>query len=260
MSVRNRSISMGRSISDRNGSSLTHLLDRAFGSCHTRPMAAATPSERMVEPTAGAEDRSEHWEGVYRRLGPENVSWFQLRPAVSLDLITQLGVSPQTPVIDVGGGASCLVDSLLELGFSDVSVLDVSSNALQVVRRRVGPDPAAHWLPDDLLTWQPPRRYGLWHDRAVFHFLVDPGDRERYLRVLFRALVPRGHIVVATFAQDGPARCSGLPVARYGPEELASVFGEAVDILASRREQHTTPAGVVQPFTWVAGRVRGERP
>jgi ubiquinone/menaquinone biosynthesis C-methylase UbiE len=220
-------------------------------------MAAATPSEGMVDSTA-ERHRSEHWEGIYRRLGPENVSWFQLRPTVSLALITHLGISPQTPVIDVGGGASCLVDSLLDLGFSDVSVLDVSSAALQVARRRVGSDRAVHWLTHDLLTWQPSRRYGLWHDRAVFHFLVDPEDRERYLRVLFRALAPGGHVIVATFAQDGPARCSGLPVARYGEEELASVFGEVVDVVAYRREEHTTPAGVVQPFMWVAGTIRGD--
>jgi hypothetical protein len=246
-----------KSISMLNGLWLIHLLDSDFAGCHTSCMAADRPSEATIEPLTVAERRARHWEDLHRRLAPESVSWFQPHPAVSLDLISDLGVSPEAPVIDVGGGTSSLVDSLLGLGFSDVSVLDVSSAALEVARRRVGPNPAVHWLPHDLLSWRPPRRYRLWHDRAVFHFLVDPQDRQRYLRLLSHAVIPGGHIVVGTFARDGPARCSGLPVARYGAEELASIFGEMVDILASRREQHTTPTGVVQPFTWVAGRIRG---
>jgi SAM-dependent methyltransferase len=219
-------------------------------------MTPAKPLAELAEAPSASQRRSQHWESVYQRLGPDGVSWFQPRPSVSLDLIAQLGIPSHTPAIDVGGGASGLVDSLLAQGFQDVSVLDVSSAALEVARSRIGPHPGVHWLQHDLLTWQPARQYGLWHDRAVFHFLVDPEDRDRYLSVLSAALAPGGHVILATFAADGPRRCSGLPVSRYGPDDLAELLEGHIDLVASRREEHTTPGGIVQPFTWVAGRAR----
>jgi SAM-dependent methyltransferase len=201
-------------------------------------------------------DRSQHWDTVYGRMGTTGVSWYQPVPSVSLELVAELGIPPATAVVDVGGGASGLARSLVERGFSDVSVLDVSSTALDAARQGLGDRPGVHWLQHDLLTWEPQRRYGLWHDRAVFHFLVDPPERDRYLDVLSAALAPGGHVLIATFAPDGPQRCSGLPVARYGPEDLPRVLGGRLEVLTARREEHVTPGGTSQPFTWIAGRLR----
>ena len=211
-------------------------------------------STGTVERHGASQARSRHWDAVYGRLGPAGVSWYQPVPAMSLELVADLGIPPDTAVVDVGGGASDLAGSLLGRGFSDVSVLDVSPAALDVARGRIGPRPGVHWIEHDLLTWAPPRRYGLWHDRAVFHFLVDARDRDRYLRVLSAAVAPGGHVIVATFAADGPEQCSGLPVARYDPGALAELLAGMVEVVATRREEHVTPGGRIQPFTWVAGR------
>jgi trans-aconitate methyltransferase len=183
-----------------------------------------------------------------------DVSWYQSAPRVSLELIETLGIDRDAAVIDVGGGASNLVDHLVEQGFRDVSVLDVSAVALAEGRRRLGDEAPVAWLREDLLGWEPTRRFDLWHDRAVFHFLVSPDDRERYLRILRSAIRDTGFVVLGTFAPDGPERCSGLPVTRYSVEDLAHLL--RLDVLVTRREEHTTPGGAIQPFTWVAGRLR----
>jgi hypothetical protein len=172
-------------------------------------------------------------------------------------MIRSLGVAPGVPVVDVGGGASPLVDRLLALGYADVSVLDLSEVAMEEARRRVGTAGPVSWLREDVLEWHPERRYGLWHDRAAFHFLVDEADRARYLEVLFGAVEEGGAVVIATFANDGPEYCSGLPVARYSEDDLVRVLGDRFVPAEGRRETHRTPAGTVQPFTWVAGRVTG---
>lgn len=200
-----------------------------------------------------AEPRASHWDEAYRTGGPQGVSWFQPAPTNSLDLIHALGVEPVTPVIDVGGGASRLVDRLLAAGFADITVLDVSETALEASRRQVGATDKVTWVQADIVSWTPGRRYGLWHDRAVFHFLTDVEERRGYLETMQSALVPGGRVVVATFAEDGPERCSGLPVARYSVDELLSVLGGGFTLSEYRRELHRTPTGVVQPFTWVAG-------
>jgi SAM-dependent methyltransferase len=176
---------------------------------------------------------------------------------VSLEIITALGVGAGSAVIDVGGGASRLVDELLSAGFTDLSVLDVSQAALDIARRRLGVlSQSVRWLHEDVLTWEPTRRYDLWHDRAVFHFLVDQDDQAHYLYLLRRGLAPGGGLVMATFAADGPTFCSGLPTARYGPEELFAALGDAFEPVAIRREEHITPAGTMQPFSWLAARVK----
>lgn len=160
-------------------------------------------------------------------------------------------------MIDVGGGASVLVDDLLDAGFRDITVLDVSESALGTTRRRLGPTgDSVELIATDLFAWSPTRRYSLWHDRAVFHFLVDEDQRTRYLEILHEALSPDGHVVIATFASDGPPTCSGLPVRRYSPGELATELGGEFETITSRREDHVTPAGAVQPFTWVLARRR----
>ena len=196
----------------------------------------------------------QHWDDTYHQRGPSGVSWYQAEPTVSLELIDELGVDRRAPVIDIGGGASLLVDRLAAAGFADLSVLDISDVALATARERVGPAAGVTWIRDDIRSWTPERRFGLWHDRAVFHFLTDPTDRARYLETLGAALAPGGALVMATFAADGPTHCSGLPVARYSPDELAATIGPRYHVVATRREQHATPAGGRQSFTWLAAR------
>ena len=200
------------------------------------------------------------WDERYAA-GPTTVSWYQDRPATDLELLDSAGAGPQDSLVDVGGGAGTLVDALVAAGWADVTVLDVSGVALDVARNRVGPTSGVHWVAGDLLTWVPDRRYRVWHDRAVYHFLVDEDDRARYRRVMVEAVEPGGLIVVGTFAAEGPAQCSGLPVARYDADglvrDLGSAYGGASEVVATRTQSHRTPAGVVQPFTWVALRAPG---
>lgn len=193
-----------------------------------------------------------HWDAAYERLGTEGVSWFQRAPTVSRRLVDPLGLAADAPVIDVGGGTSTLVDELLAGGARDLSVLDLSATALVLARARLGADAdRIDWIRGDVRDWEPARTYALWHDRAVFHFMVGPGDREGYLRAARRAIAPGGHAVLGTFAPDGPTRCSGLPVERYAPEELAAAFGQAFRLTWSEREEHRTPGGSIQAFTWI---------
>ena len=173
---------------------------------------------------------------------------------MSLELIERLAVPSDAAVLDVGAGASTLVDHLLERGFTDVSVLDISEAALEGGRRRVGAATGVKWLHEDLLSWRPARRYGLWHDRAVFHFLTEAADRDRYLSSLKAGIEPGGGLIMATFAEDGPEYCSGLPVVRYGATELLELVGSGFRLIETRRELHVTPGSVTQPFTWVAAR------
>jgi SAM-dependent methyltransferase len=191
-----------------------------------------------------------HWSDLYRTRAVDEVSWYQPVPTVSLELIAEAGVHDGSAIIDVGGGASSLPEDLLRRGYRDLTVLDVAGPAIAAARRRLG-DRAdqVRWIEADLLQWRPDRRYDLWHDRAVFHFLTDQAERERYLQTLRAALAPTGAVVIGTFAADGPDHCSGLPTSRYDPDQLAARF-PGFDLVTSRREQHHTPAGVRQPFTW----------
>ncbi len=197
--------------------------------------------------------RASHWDSAYKSRSATGVSWFQPEASVSLRLIGSLGIGSDQPIVDIGGGASMLVDGLLDRGYTDVTVLDVSQAALDSARDRLG-DRAdkVHWLREDLLDWEPTRRYSVWHDRAVFHFLVDDVDRERYRGALRTGLAPDGFIVMATFAENGPEQCSGLPVARYTASDLAEEIESR--LVATEREEHMTPAGGIQPFTWVVAR------
>lgn len=198
--------------------------------------------------------RRSHWDEAYLRSGATAVSWFQPEPTVSLELIDGLDLRPNDPIIDIGGGASRLVDALLDRRFTDVSVMDVSEAALGEARARLrGRATAVTWWNEDLLAWRPSRRYVLWHDRAMFHFLVDPVERERYVDALRAGLASNGVVVMATFASDGPQHCSGLPVARYDADELAAAIG-ATEVVVTKREEHSTPGGGVQPFTWIVAR------
>lgn len=194
----------------------------------------------------------EHWEQVYGSKAPETVSWFQPEPSPSLAMIDEAGMDAGAAVIDVGAGASTLVDHLLDSGFRDISVLDVSSQALAAAKTRLGERAAlVNWLVEDITTWRPTTAaFDLWHDRAVFHFLIDEAHRQAYLRALERALRPGGHVILATFALDGPERCSGLPVRRYSPQTLKAVLGPHFELIDARPETHLTPGGGSQNFVW----------
>ena len=208
---------------------------------------------RVIDHLASADQRARHWEDAYEGSEPDTVSWYQPEPVVSLELVDVLGVAPESSVLDVGGGASVLLDRLLARGFTDLTVLDISDAALRASRQRVGNDARAAWITEDLLTWEPTRRYDLWHDRAVFHFLSG-GEVDDYRSVMGRAVAPGGSVIMATFAPDGPERCSGLSVTRYSADELGAVLGSEFQVVEHRREVHTTPAGIKQPFTWIAAR------
>ncbi|HEY6922843.1 MAG TPA: class I SAM-dependent methyltransferase [Steroidobacteraceae bacterium] len=193
----------------------------------------------------------DHWTAIYRKHRASELSWFQAEPTCSLALIEAAGLARSDPILDVGGGASLLVDHLLDRGYQDITVLDLAAPALDAVRARLGPrDQAVTLLHADLAGFVPKRRYGLWHDRAVFHFLTSVEDRRSYLRALDASLHPGGHVVIATFAPDGPARCSGLDVVCYEPSALAATLGPQFALLRVQRELHVTPTGVVQPFQY----------
>lgn len=198
-----------------------------------------------------------HWERIYRTSDSTRVSWYQPVARVSLDLIRRVASDLDASIIDVGGGASTLVDGLLAEGYGDVTVLDVAPSALAIARERLGSAAArVTWLAADVLTAPlPPSRYALWHDRAVFHFLTDEQDRARYVGQARRAVRPGGHVIVASFGLDGPSQCSGLDVARYSSEGMHAEFGTDFRLLDSVREEHQTPAGVIQAFLYCLCRV-----
>lgn len=201
-------------------------------------------------------DRRTHWQQLYRSRAPTELSWYQAIPSQSLDLIRNTGLSFAEPIIDVGGGASSLVDHLLELGFRDVTVVDLSADALAQVRSRLGLRADTVTLVEaDVLEFVPSRRYTLWHDRAVFHFLTAPADQCRYAEVLRAALRPRGHVILATFGPCGPHRCSGLEVIRYSPAQLAAALGPELRLEEAIEESHRTPGGALQEFVYCRFRV-----
>ncbi|MGM0413056.1 MAG: class I SAM-dependent methyltransferase [Pseudomonadota bacterium] len=194
-------------------------------------------------------DRRDHWEEVYAGRSPLEVSWYQREPTTSLDLIEAAGTPKHAGIVDVGGGASTLVDHLLGRGFTDLTVMDLAGRALAAAEERLGErGEEVDWLEADVTAWQPARQYALWHDRAVFHFLVDPTDRARYRATAEAALPSGAHLIIATFAPEGPEKCSGLPVARYDAPALATELGEGFHRLESRHETHQTPGGAEQAF------------
>lgn len=196
-------------------------------------------------------ETKEHWEKVYREKSPHTVSWYQGVPELSLSLIEKAALPLDAPVIDVGGGASMLVDNLCERGYSNISVLDVSAAALAHCRNRLAQKGyKAHWFEEDVTRFRAPCRYALWHDRAVFHFLTGKAARERYVDVLEHSLLPGAQVVMLTFAVGGPTRCSGLDIVQYDADKLGSELGSNFELLEWGREAHITPAGKQQDFAW----------
>jgi 2-polyprenyl-3-methyl-5-hydroxy-6-metoxy-1,4-benzoquinol methylase len=199
----------------------------------------------------GKVERKQYWEDVFANKAEDEVSWFQAEPTTSIEFIRHCGTAADAPVIDVGGGESRLVDRLLDAGYSDVTVLDISEHALEAAQKRLGARAAdAQWIVADITGWTPPRRYRLWHDRAVLHFLTDPQDRAAYRRTLLATVQPGGCVIISTFALDGPARCSGLPVVRFSAETLAAELGPELRLVETVPEQHRTPRGAVQRFQY----------
>lgn len=202
--------------------------------------------------------RRTHWENVYTTKGENEVSWFQQSPAPSLELIAQTGPTNKSAIIDIGGGASRLVDHLVAQGFEDVTVLDLSGAALAAAQSRLGDSAARiNWIVADATTWEPAKPYDIWHDRAAFHFLTDERDRAAYLERLGRGLNIGGHAIIATFAPDGPEKCSGLPVARYDSASLGRILGDAFKLVDARRHEHATPWDARQIFQFSVFRREG---
>ena len=193
-----------------------------------------------------------HWEQIYQTKAPTQVSWYQEYSLQSLQFIAQTGIAKKGHIIDVGGGPSALVGDLLRDGYQYITVLDISVAALQAARERLGSRAnKVTWLEADVLqTKLAHQEYDLWHDRAVFHFLTEPEDRRLYVNTVKEAVKPGGHVIVATFASDGPERCSGLPVMRYEPESLHNEFGESFELISSANELHHTPFGTEQKFIY----------
>lgn len=198
---------------------------------------------------------NQHWAEVYRTKAPDAVSWYQPRPEPTLRALERLHVRETTSLIDIGGGASTLVDNLIECGWSDVTVLDIAAPALEIAKARLGQvAERVHWEVADITTWNPGRTFDVWHDRAVFHFLTAEEQRQAYRQALRRGLAPDGLVIMATFALDGPERCSGLPVQRYDAASLTEAVGPMLKLADDWREVHITPAGTSQAFTWCAFR------
>jgi SAM-dependent methyltransferase len=197
---------------------------------------------------------AQHWNTRYAAIGADAVSWHEETPTTSLELIRLFGSPAEMSVLDVGGGASNLSSRLLSDGYADVGVLDVSGVALDEARGRVGGAVPISWIEADLLAWEPERTWDVWHDRAVLHFLVDEADRAAYRSKLRAALSPGGGIVIGVFAEDGPEQCSDLAVRRYSIDDLVAFVADA-EVIETRRQIHTTPAGIEQPFNWVAARL-----
>lgn len=195
---------------------------------------------------------AEHWEEIYATRAIDEVSWYQREPATSIRLVEASAPERSAAIVDVGSGASRLVDRLLADGYRVVTLVDVSIHALETVRARLGASSdRVTFVASDVLDWAPQHQYDVWHDRATFHFLTDDRDRARYVDLAARAVQPGGALIIATFAADGPTHCSGLPVLRHEAKDLAAAFGAAFTLASSEREEHVTPAGVLQPFTWV---------
>jgi ubiquinone/menaquinone biosynthesis C-methylase UbiE len=197
-------------------------------------------------------DAKTHWEKIYATKSPESVSWYRAHLDTSLALIERAAVPRSASIIDIGGGESTFVDDLLHRGYKNLTVLDISQTAIEITKKRLGPaSEHVHWLVGDILEIAlEPRSYDLWHDRAVFHFLTKPEQRIAYIRQVTRAVKLGGHVIVSTFGPEGPTKCSGLEVMRYGTESLHGEFGERFRLVESSKELHQTPFGTTQQFLY----------
>jgi SAM-dependent methyltransferase len=199
-------------------------------------------------------DRATHWDAAFAD-GDEQRSWYQARPSESLRTIEHVAPDRDAAILDVGGGSSGLSGALLAAGYRDLTVLDVSKTALSLAQNRLGKSAERiTWITADLLEWRPPRRYVVWHDRAVLHFFVDADDRLHYVQTLHETLAPTGYAIIASFAPTGPVQCSGLRVHRSSPDDILDLLGSEFTAVESSVQIHTTPSNRIQPFTWLTAR------
>ena len=189
----------------------------------------------------------EHWENIYATKGMQEVSWFQKVPTTSLELINQVAKNKQDAIIDIGGGDGFLVDNLLELGYTDITVLDISKNAIDRAKKRLGKlAEKVKWIVADITEFVPNKEYVIWHDRAVFHFLTEQQDKENYRKLLNTAV--SGYFILATFSDQGPNKCSGLEICNYAKQDIQAFFSFHFTIIRSFKYNHLTPFGTYQNF------------
>jgi len=195
--------------------------------------------------------RKRHWSNVYLKNSPEDVSWYQNKPEVSLDFIHASGLNIYDPIIDVGGGTSFLVDNLFKENYTNISVLDISENALSITKKRLGENAKCiKWYEADITKFNSPQKFSLWHDRAVFHFLTDLVDRKNYVNKLKNYLRPEGHFIIATFDVGGPEKCSGLEIVQYNSDKIKNELGNDFILVNERKERHVTPSEKEQKFVY----------
>jgi SAM-dependent methyltransferase len=220
------------------------------------PMAADGQSDETHAPPA-VRPAQHHWENVYQNKADNEVSWYEQSPDLSVSLLRSAGVGLDATVVDIGGGASALVDVLMRAGQAHVTVLDLSAAALERARERLSAAPGVDWVVSDIRDWRPGRLFDAWHDRAAFHFLTATKDQEAYIAVLKSALSVSGVAIIGTFAPDGPEKCSGLPVARHDAASLQRLLGADFELCDSRSHAHHTPWGTVQKFQFSTFRRQG---
>lgn len=195
------------------------------------------------------------WDNIYESKPEQDRSWTQETPTEALKYIAEMDLAHKTPIVDIGGGSSHLIEELLARDFADLTVLDISSKALDEAITRINASGLSSaditWVVSDILAWIPTRSFGLWHDRAVFHFLVNSEDQRSYVEKASQYIAPGGHALIGTFAPDGPEMCSGLPVQRWSPEGLGKAFSSSFTVIEAKQTVHETPFGYTQPFTWV---------
>ncbi len=194
-------------------------------------------------------NRKKHWGDVYQEKSPSELSWYQKEPKLSLELIRCTNVASNDAIIDVGGGASVLVDYLSKESFTNLTVLDISENAIAMAKKRLGDTAKSiEWIVSDITQFDTSQKFSLWHDRALFHFLTDPSDREIYVKALIKAIRTEGHLIIATFATGGPEKCSGLEIVQYDSEKMIAELGDNFSLVEERKEIHITPANKEQEF------------
>ena len=193
----------------------------------------------------------QHWDKVYSEKKPTEVSWYEPMPQVSLDAIKSCGISKDAAIIDIGGGDSFLAEFLVSLGYSDITVLDISSKAIDRAKQRMCEKAEeVNWIVADASSFEPGRQYDLWHDRAAFHFLTGEEDKKKYLDRVYKAVKPGGYVVMGTFSDQGPEKCSGLQVQRYSVSEMCKLFEKDFNMLSGKNVDHQTPSGGTQNFTF----------
>lgn len=203
-------------------------------------------------------NRKDHWENIYQTKTPQQVSWYQTKPATSLAFIEQSNLPLSAKIIDVGGGDGFLVDYLLEEGYEDITVLDISAAAIEKAKLRLGEKAGAvKWIISDITSFKPTEQYDLWHDRAVFHFLITDEDIAVYRKLVAESIHANGNMIIGTFSEQGPKKCSGIDIRQYSSESLTEQFSEHFERTSTLTENHKTPFDTFQNFVFCTFKKRG---